>query len=91
MLLPALQGVQGFCGARLLRHDDAPEVMFTSITFFTSMDAVRGSADEDYRQAVVEGAARLALSRWDERVSHHEVSVYLPGSRKHCTSSRQKR
>ena len=28
--------------------------MFTSVTFFTSIDAVRGFAGEDYEQAVVE-------------------------------------
>ncbi len=48
--------------------------MFTSVTFFTSIDAVRGFAGEDYEQAVVEETARRALSRWDERVSHHDVA-----------------
>jgi hypothetical protein len=51
--------------------------MFTSITFFTSLDAVRGFAGDDYELAVVEDAARQALSRWDERVSHHEVVAEL--------------
>jgi heme-degrading monooxygenase HmoA len=74
-----LQGTGGFRGARLLRQDDGPEVMFTSVTFFTSIDAVRDFAGEDYEQAVVEEAARRALSRWDERVSHHDVAVDLPG------------
>lgn len=68
-----LHAVSGFRGARLLRHDDGREVMFTSITFCTGLDAVRGFAGEDYGQALVEDAARQALSRWDERVSHHEV------------------
>ena len=39
--------------------------------------AVRGFAGDDYEQAVVEDAARQALSRWDERVSHHEVVAEL--------------
>ena len=30
-------------------------------------------------QLVVEEAARHALSRWDERVTHHEVSVDIRG------------
>ena len=75
-----LQGVEGFRGARLLRRDDGQEVMFTSVAFFASIDAVRGFAGEDYEQAIVEEAARRALNRWDERVSHHEVSVDLPGA-----------
>jgi hypothetical protein len=54
------------------------EVMFTSITFFTGIDAVRGFAGEDYEQAVVEDPARRALSRWDERVSYDEVVLEFP-------------
>jgi len=49
--------------------------MFTSITWFTDLDAVRGFAGDDYERAVVEDAARAALSRWDERVYHHEAAV----------------
>lgn len=70
-----LQQVAGFRGARLLRRDEGDEVMFTSITFFTSMDDVRAFAGEDPRQAVVEDAARRALTRWDERVTHSEVTA----------------
>jgi hypothetical protein len=51
--------------------------MFTSITFFASLDAVRDFAGDDYDVAVVEEAARRALSHWDERVSHHEVVAEL--------------
>ena len=72
-----LRAVSGFCGARLLRRGESREVMFTSITWFSSLDAVRGFAGDDYEHAVVEEAARGALSRWDERVSHHEVAVNL--------------
>jgi hypothetical protein len=32
----------------------------------------------DYEQDVVEETARQALSRWDERVSHHDVAVDFP-------------
>lgn len=72
-----LRAVGGFRGARLLRQQDGQEVMFTSITFFASLDAVRGFAGDDYEQAVVADAARQALNRWDERVSHHEVVAEL--------------
>jgi heme-degrading monooxygenase HmoA len=70
-----LRTVDGFCGARLLRRQDGDEVMFTSITFFSSLASVRGFAGKEYEQAVVAEAARRALSRWDEQVSHHEVAV----------------
>lgn len=72
-----LQQVAGFGGARLLRRQDGGEVMFTSITFFASMDDVRSFAGEDPELAVVEEAARRALTRWDDRVAHHEVTVDL--------------
>ena len=72
-----LRQVAGFRGARLLRRRDGDEVMFTSITFFTSMDDVRAFAGNDPEQAVIEEQARCALTRWDERVTHHEVTVDL--------------
>jgi hypothetical protein len=72
-----LRLVSGFRGARLLRQEDGQEVMFTSMTFFTGLDAVRGFAGDDYEVAVVEETARRALSRWDERVTHHEVVAVL--------------
>jgi heme-degrading monooxygenase HmoA len=70
-----LRAVSGFRGARLLRQDNGQEVMFTSITCFTTLDAVRAFAGDDYEQAVVEEPARQALSRWEQRVSHHEVAI----------------
>jgi heme-degrading monooxygenase HmoA len=48
-----LRAVSGFRGARLLRRDDDAEVMFTSITFFTSLDAIRGFAGDDFELAAV--------------------------------------
>jgi heme-degrading monooxygenase HmoA len=72
-----LREVPGFQGARLLRRPNGDEVEFTSITFFTDLDAVRGFAGEGYEEAVLEENARRALSRWDDRVSHAEVAVAL--------------
>jgi heme-degrading monooxygenase HmoA len=71
--------VPGFRGARLLRRDEGGEVEFTSITYFASLADVRSFAGEDPEVAVVEEAARRVLIRWDERVTHHEVAVALPG------------
>jgi heme-degrading monooxygenase HmoA len=72
-----LQAVSGFRGAQLLRRDDGGEVVFTSITWFTDLAAVRGFAGDDIEGAVVADAAQAALSRWDERVLHHEVALHL--------------
>ena len=73
-----LRQVPGFRGARLLRQREGDEVLFTSITFFASMDDVRAFAGADPELAVVEERARRSLARWDERVTHHEVAVDLP-------------
>ncbi len=72
-----LRAVSGFRGARLLRRQDGDEVLFTSIAFFTSMDAVVAFAGANPDHAVVEETARRALIRWDDRVAHHEVAVDL--------------
>ncbi|GAA1541556.1 hypothetical protein GCM10009827_071290 [Dactylosporangium maewongense] len=69
--------VPGFRGARLLRRRDGGEVLFTSITFFANMDDVRAFAGEEPERAVVEQAARSALTRWDEFVTHDEVAVVV--------------
>jgi heme-degrading monooxygenase HmoA len=69
--------VPGFRGARLLRRNDGDEVMFTSVAYFDSLDDVRAFAGADIEQAVVEDAARRALTHWDERVSHHDVVTEL--------------
>jgi hypothetical protein len=52
----------------------------TQIAVFTGLDAVRGFAREDYEHALVEDGARRVLNRWDERVSHHDVAVDVPGT-----------
>lgn len=72
-----LRGVSGFRGAQLLRREANGTVTFTSVTWFTGMDAVREFAGDDYELAVIEDAARAALSGWDEHVSHHEVALQV--------------
>ena len=72
-----LRTVPGFLGAHLLRRVDGDSVLFTSVAFFSDLDAIRSFAGLDYERAVVEETARQVLSRWDEEVSHHEVAVDL--------------
>jgi heme-degrading monooxygenase HmoA len=70
-----LRQVPGFRGARLLRRPDGDEVLFTSTVYFAGLDDVRGFTGADPDEAVVEEAARRVLSRWDDRVTHHEVAL----------------
>ena len=75
-----LRAVNGFRGAQLLRREEGGEVVFTSIAWFSDLDAVRGFAGDDYEQAIVEDTAQAALSHWDDRVTHHEIAVDLPAT-----------
>ena len=62
----------------LTRDLDDGRTEVVTLSFWTSLDAVRGFAGDDDERAVVEDAARLALSHWDDRVTHHEVVVDVP-------------
>ena len=46
---------------------------FVAVTFFDSIESVRGFAGDDYQRAVVEPEARRVLSRFDVRSAHYEV------------------
>ena len=70
-----LRAVPGFLAARLLCRVDGDSVLLTSIAFFSDLDAVRSFAGANHEEARVEEPAGRALSRWDERVAHHEVAV----------------
>jgi heme-degrading monooxygenase HmoA len=70
---PKLERLAGFQGLYLLRRRQADEIEFLVLTLWDSMDAVRAFAGEQPEVAVVEPAARAALVRFDETVSHYEV------------------
>lgn len=57
----------------LLRNVRAGETAFLVLTFWDSLEAVRGFAGEDIGRAVVEPEAEAALRRFDEVVWHYEV------------------
>ena len=69
-----------FAVLRLLRRADGDEVLFTAITWFTHLNAIR-----DYlRRGLRAGRHRKvpaisALVHWDEHVIHHVVEVNAPG------------
>ncbi len=74
-VFPEVQSLPGHQGAYLLRRAAGNSVEFTVLTLWTSMDAVRGFAGPDPEKAVVEPAARAALSDFDENVTLYEVVV----------------
>ncbi len=72
-VLADLRRLDGFEGAQLLRRQDGQEVEFVAITYFESIEAVRGFAGSDYGVAVIADEARRVLSRYDRRAEHYTV------------------
>jgi antibiotic biosynthesis monooxygenase (ABM) superfamily enzyme len=65
--------ISGYRGIQLLRRTAGDEVEFVTIMRFDDLEAVRLFAGDDYEVAVVPRAARVLLSRFDERSQHYEV------------------
>jgi len=74
-VFPSIHRVPGHTGAYLMRRDSGDEVEFVTLTFFTSMEAVRAFAGNDHEVAVVPPEARKLLSHFDERSVHYEVAI----------------
>jgi heme-degrading monooxygenase HmoA len=72
-VLPAIDRIEGYRGAYVLRRDLAGDVEFVTLTLFDSLEAVRAFAGDDHEAAVVPEAARRLLSRFDERSAHYEL------------------
>lgn len=74
-VLRRLQQVEGYVGAMLLHEatDDAVEILL--ITWWKSLDAIKGFAGEDIGRAVVADEAVALLKRFDREVRHYEVVV----------------
>jgi hypothetical protein len=59
----------------LLERPVAGAVEVLVITFWQSVDAIRGFAGDDLEGAVVAEAAAALLTQFDRRVRHYEVAV----------------
>src|SRR3954454_13309407 len=65
--------IPGFERIELLRREGGTETEFITIMWFTSLDAIKKFAGDDYDLAVVPPTARAVLSRFDARSRHYEV------------------
>jgi heme-degrading monooxygenase HmoA len=59
----------------VLTRADADAVRITVLTFWDSMEAVRGFAGADTDRAVVEEEAQRLLLSFDETVQHDAIAV----------------
>src|SRR5262249_31233658 len=74
-VLPRLREVDGYAGATLLERKDKENVEVMVITYWRSMDAIRGFASANLEKAVVAQEAAALLTDFDERVRHYEVAM----------------
>jgi heme-degrading monooxygenase HmoA len=74
-VLPAVREVDGYEGAMLLSRSSSGETEIIVLTFWRSLDSIRGFAGPDVEAAVVADRAASLLTRFDERVRHYEVVV----------------
>lgn len=74
-VLPAVRRVDGYAGALLLEREASPEAEIMVITWWRSLDAIRGFAGADPEHAVVADDAAAVLTRFDRRVRHYRLVV----------------
>ncbi|GAA2586364.1 antibiotic biosynthesis monooxygenase [Actinomadura fulvescens] len=74
-VVPALRRVEGHRGAYLMERETEGSVEIEVVTLWESMAAIRAFAGPDVDTAVVEPAARAALTGFDDTVTHFTVVV----------------
>jgi heme-degrading monooxygenase HmoA len=74
-VLPILKKVDGYSGAMLLERVASESVEIIVITFWRSVDSIRGFAGDDAETAVVADEAVPLLTQFDRRARHYEVVV----------------
>ena len=65
--------VEGFQRIELFRSNLGHEVEFMTIMWFTSWDAVKAFAGDEYDIAYVPATAQALLGRFDARAQHYEI------------------
>jgi heme-degrading monooxygenase HmoA len=74
-VLPTLRKVDGYAGAMLLERAGSEAVEIMVITYWQSVDSIRGFAGDDSETAVVADEAAALLTQFDQRVRHYKVLV----------------
>jgi len=72
-VLPALEAVDGYQGATLLRRARGESTELVVISWWISEEAIRGFAGDAFERAVVADEARRVLTSYDDTVRHYEV------------------
>jgi hypothetical protein len=68
-------GARGYRGHHVLRLDRAEESEFVTMVWFTSLEAVKGFAGENYETPVISPTASPLLARYDQRCDHYALRL----------------
>jgi heme-degrading monooxygenase HmoA len=71
--MPEYRATSGNRGAWILRHDDGDRTEFVTLTFWDSLDAIRGFAGDDVERAVFYPEDDRFLVEREETVTHWQV------------------
>jgi heme-degrading monooxygenase HmoA len=72
-VLPTVRTVDGYAGAMLLEREVSGGIEILVITFWRSLDSIRGFAGDDLEGAVVSNEIVSLFSQFDQRVRHYEL------------------
>jgi len=78
-LFPHLQqelAKHGYKGFHVLRLNRGTEVEFVTMVWFTSLQAVRSFAGENYEIPVISEKAHALLSRYADRCDHYQLTGF---------------
>ncbi|MEV0622987.1 antibiotic biosynthesis monooxygenase [Nonomuraea sp. NPDC050404] len=77
-VLPELRDLPGCRAAHLLTRESGDQVAIEVITYWESLETIRAFAGDDLGHAVVEPAARAALTDFERTVTHFTVARTWP-------------
>ena len=75
-LFPHLQATiadRGYRGYHILTRQVDGETEFTTLVWFTSLEAIKSFSGEGFERAVLTDKAKSLLEHWLEFASHHEL------------------
>jgi heme-degrading monooxygenase HmoA len=85
-VLPVLQRVEGYVSATLLQREVGRSIEIVVLTYWQSLDAIRGFAGDDLEIAVVSDDAAALFSDYDRRVRHYDVVMTAGAEHPHRMS-----
>jgi heme-degrading monooxygenase HmoA len=71
--MPAYRGTPGNQGAWILRRDDGERTEFVTLSFWESLEAIRGFAGDELERAVFYDEDDRFLVEREETVTHWQI------------------